>query len=338
MKTSLTKLNSRLARLIYSLRMFGWLVDPRFWWGQNFKQEIDRPIFILGMQGGGITLLTRILRRHGSVIAARGGKEWWSGPDEIQNVFGPALPPELTGLRWKVPPHPKFGKLRSWSYASNELLKTYRRTCEDVTHNTQTKLRNVIGYALKSHGRKIQTPRFVDKSQVNMVRAGLIHAALKDANPQFVMVLRNPYVSVFRAANGAARDMKDLAETTTLDERLKICAEHYANSVRAVFEDAAQCGFALKVMRIEDLFADPAKFTAEFCHHVSLVMHDDMIPAPHHRLVFGSRFADRWYPVNQKIDEKYWNKIDKITIAIVNTTCESLFERLGYEKKDESDF
>jgi len=42
---------------------------------------LDGPIFVLGMQGGGTTLVARCLLRHPSVVSMSGGSDYWVATD-----------------------------------------------------------------------------------------------------------------------------------------------------------------------------------------------------------------------------------------------------------------
>ena len=44
---------------------------------------LDRPIFVLGMQGGGTTLVARCLLRHPSVVSMSGASDYWVATDEL---------------------------------------------------------------------------------------------------------------------------------------------------------------------------------------------------------------------------------------------------------------
>lgn len=323
-------LSQHLARAAYSAGMFSWAADPRYWLGAGRDIPIDRPIFLMGLQGGGLTLLTRMLRRQGQVLTGSGGKRWWSGPDEIQNIFGPRLPADLAGTRWKVPPHPLFGPLRSWSFGTGALYPEYRRTEVDLTPGLRRALRGTIRYALARHGRGITGPRFLDKSQTFMLRAGLIHAALKDTDPRFVLVPRDPYVSVWRAASGKARDMADVMDRTTMTRRLEICAEHYARCMGDVLADAERLGFALHMLRFEALLAEPETELKRLCAALALEYSPDMIPGPDHAMPFASRFKDRWYPLKPEVNAAYFPRITQEAFDIVNTACADVIPRLGY--------
>ena len=85
-------------RCAYVARSFGWIASPRYWFNYfraGESVQIDRPVFLLGTQGGGLTLLSRMLRREGSLISGAGGPGYWTSADEIQNIYGCRLPLEF---------------------------------------------------------------------------------------------------------------------------------------------------------------------------------------------------------------------------------------------------
>ena len=111
------------------------------------KIEIDRPIFILGVQGGGLTLLTRMLhrdKREWSPSVA--GRAYWTENNEIDkqyigqlqedftlrspNYQSPTFKRHMTGQEEM---HSIFGLKRDLVYASTPLLAHYRKTAGDWT-------------------------------------------------------------------------------------------------------------------------------------------------------------------------------------------------------------
>jgi hypothetical protein len=321
-------------RLIYALRSHRWLADPR-WLLNPPKYPIDRPIFLLGTQGGGLTLLSRMLRRHPDVISAAGNHRYWTSADELQNVYGPILPPELTGLRYKVQPHPELRGTRSWTYAVGDLLPHYRKQAGDATPQLARSLKNVIRLSAWRHAADPHNFRFLDKSQSFTVRVGFIHALLKDSSPRFVLVPRDPYISVYRAAAGKAADMRRLAATMPLPRRVELCAEHYGNSMRAALADCDQDGIDLLIVPFEQLLHEPEGVLRHVCRFVELDFSPDMLPAAGHWLPWGSRYRDRWYPLRTDVNEPYEKHVDDFVIDVVNQHCGDVIERLGYRRRDE---
>lgn len=291
---------------------------------------IDRPIFLLGVQGGGLTLLSRMLRRHPQVVSVSGNHNYWSGADEMHTVLGPILPPELTGARYKVPvpDHPLFKPPRSWTYACDELLAFYRKTAKDATPALKARLERAIRLCIVRHAPGKTCARFVDKSQVYTVRVSLLRELLKEHHPRFVLVVNNPYAACYRAALGKARDMDWLKGKLSFQERLEICAQHWANSIECALEDRAE---DMLVVRFEDLLQEPEATLRRICEHVELDFREDMLPAPHHKIPFGSRFRDRWYPLSLDRALRYIQDAAPEEIQIVEARCGPLARELGYE-------
>ena len=314
----------------YLWKRNSWMLDPRLYFGRFQHIPVDRPIFLLGVQGGGLTLLCRMLRRHPEVVSVTGNHRYWSGADEMHTVFGPVLPPELTGARYKVPAadHPVYKPPRSWTYACDELLPYYRKTAKDATPEIKRGLERVIRYCLGRYapGRSGRA-RFIDKSQVYTVRVSLIRELFKEYNPKFVLVVNNPYAACYRAALGKAQDMERLKGRLSFQERLEICAQHWANSMRCALEDK---GDDMLVVRFEDLLQEPERELRRICGHVELEFDEDMLPALHHRIPFGSRFRDRWYPLSPERALHYIEKATPQELTIIDQRCGAIASDLGY--------
>ena len=320
-------------RFIYYWRRNNWMLNPKNYTDRYANTNIDKPVFLLGNQGDGLTLLSRMLRRNPDIVSVTGNSEYWAGADEMQNVFEPILPVELSGIRFKAPKHPRFSPPRSWSYACDDLIDTYRNSEKDVTEELQSRLTNVIGIALNRYGKEIKNPRFVDKSQVFTVKLAFISELLKAHEPYFVHVTRDPYATCYRAATGLAADMKRYAKFMDLDERMEICVQHWCNMARAVEEDCAKAENFLRI-KFEDLLAFPERVLEEVCCFIGIEFIDDMVPKAHHKLPRGIRFPDRWYPLVTNINEKYLAEIPLNYIELVHRKCQELAERQGYSRPE----
>ncbi|MBC7232378.1 MAG: sulfotransferase [Chloroflexi bacterium] len=96
---------------------------------------------------------------------------------------------------------------------------------------------------------------------------------------------------------GKAQDIEWLRGKLSFKERPEIYAQHWANSIRCALEDREE---DMLVVRFEDLLQEPGKTLRQICEHVELEFDEDMLPAAHHKIPFGSRFRDRWYPLDPK--------------------------------------
>ena len=84
--------NKLLAKIEYAGYIYkrnNWIVDPRWLRSDCFQEEfsLNSPVFLLGTQGGGLTLVSRMLRRNREVVSVTGNNGYWSGADEMQAVL-----------------------------------------------------------------------------------------------------------------------------------------------------------------------------------------------------------------------------------------------------------
>lgn len=334
MRTIYKKLN----KIYYIWKRNNWLMDPRTYFGNYENIPIDRPILLLGVQCGGLTLVSRMLRRHPSVVSVTGNYHYWSGADEMHTVLGPILPPELTGIKYKVPnpEHPIFDPPRSWTYACDELLPFYRKTAKDATPQLKRKFQRIIHIIIGKYAVDKNHARFTDKSQVNTVRVSLIHEVLKEYNPKFILVVMNPYALCYKAADGAAGDMRRFKKEIPLGRRLEICAQHWANSIKCALEDSEKNkNIDMLVIRFEDILSDLIRNMKKICEFVKLDFNKDIIPQPHHKIPFGSRGSHfwpplKWYPLID-MNQRYLDKIKNKEVEIISRYCKDLALNLGYK-------
>jgi hypothetical protein len=315
----------------YHWRRSRWLLDPRRFVRRYNEVTIDRPVFFVGNQGGGLTLVVRMLRRHPHLVSIVGDHRHWSGPDEMQRVMELRLPKSLKLAR--VPynvevQHARLTAPRSWSYATDELLPAYRKTEEDYDKAEAEAFRFLIREALHKQGHGSGS-RFVDKSQVYTVKLRLLQRILADADPYFVLVTRNPYAACYRAAQGKAIDMKRYAATMSLEERIELCAQHWDNAMRCALNDAPSLR-RFKVIAFERVLSEPMPAIRDLCDFLGLVYDDDLLPQPHHEIPFGTRFLDRWYPLKPEVNDAYLRRAEAEHLRIIERRCGETAERLGY--------
>ena len=317
--------------MAYYWRRSGWVVSPRHYLASLEKVRIHGPVFLLGNQGDGLTLISRMLRRHPKVVSITGDSSYWSGADEMQKVMMCQLPPSLRlGGRWfcKDVHHPLFTPPRSWSYASNDLISYYRKTADDYNEKDARLLRRIIQDSIYRFGRG-ESKRFVDKSQVFSVKMSFVDALLKDTSPHFVLVTRNPYATIYRAAMGKAGDMRRYAKYMSLDERVEVCLQHWLNTMKSVMEDKDKVS-NFTWIRFEDMLRNPKETLLNLTRFLGLTFIEDMIPAPHHRIPLGSKYRDRWYPLRPDVNERYLKEIPEKYLRQIEERCGAIAAEFGY--------
>jgi len=315
--------------ILLSARWNLWRFHPQRFSKSLDEIPIDRPIFLLGVQGGGLTLLARMLHRLPQAVFVAGNRAYWSGPDEMQNVMGPLLPPDLTGLHHKIPPHPLYPH-RDWLYAIDDLLPLYRRTAQDATQAMARRFDRAIRLAIAIHAFDRQEARFVDKSQSFTVRLSLVSALLKPHQPHFILVTRNPYAMVYRSAERAT-PVSQLS--LPLEKRIDLAAQHWANSYRCALEDAPETEH-FTTLRVEDLLREPEPCLRQLCDFAQLEFDPDMLPAAEHTFPLGSigstRGDRKWYPLHPDVNHVYLDALEPWMVKAVDDHSGKLARHWDY--------
>ncbi|MFW6008410.1 MAG: sulfotransferase family protein [archaeon] len=325
-----------LNNLLYIYKRNKWILDIKRYW-KDYKQiDIEKPIFLLGTHGGGLTLISRMLRRNKKMISVTGNHNYWSGADEMQVVYGPILPKQLAGINHKVPNHPNLGTPRGWLYATDELIDKYRNNEKDVSPQLKEKFKKIIRWTIYRNrkDKKNNYYRFTDKSQVYTVKVAFINELLKEHNPKFILITRNPYAICYRSAKGKAGGLKAIEGRYNFMERLQFASEHWANSMEFALKDKEKVNNFL-IIRFEDILRHPEKKLKMICDFSELNYNSEMLPQPHHKVPFGSRFKDRWYPLRPEVNEKYFKEMSSEHVNLIANKCETYAKKFNYVKPTE---
>jgi hypothetical protein len=310
----------KVARIYYRDR---WRVSPRRLGPHVDRIALDRPIFILGTQGSGGTLVGRCLRRDPAVATVSGGAEHWTGTDELGIVRSrmARLPHSLWGSSHRFDiPSDVVGTRHSSVFADDELLPLYRATGDDEEPEDAARFRRL----LQEHLAVYRGSRFLDKTHSYTVKTPLLAQLLEGTEPRFVLVVRNPYgacpSAVERKPPSFRADVPD-------EQRLDLVAQHWANAHRIALEDAESAG-GLAVVRFEDFLADPESVMRPLCAFVGLDYSPSMTPQPGQRMPWATLPTDRkWYPLYRD------DRLERTTpaqAAIVEERCGPLATRFGY--------
>lgn len=328
MNVAVRKLNS----LIYRYRDNRWRWDPRF--RDDPDVEIDRPVFLLGTQGGGLTLTSRILARHPHVVTVTGNHRSWAAYFEMQNTLERALPPSLTWILEDVPGFESeirqgYGVgQHTWFYAADRMLPLYRRDAGQVTPEERETLRSLLRSAIRLNRASASGPaRFLDKSQTYTLKIPFLREILRDCDPRFVMIVRDPFAMCWRAVHKVSTVV---ALRMSVEEKFEIALQHWKNSM----EIALESGDALRWWRFEDLLAEPERVVREICAYAELPFLPSILPGPDDRIPWGSAFdafdRSKWYPVRPNVSARYLREVPDWAVDAIATRCAHLIERFGY--------
>lgn len=310
-------------RWFYSLRRHGRSAD----------RLPVRPIFVLGLQGGGTTLVSRCLLRHPDVVSMGGNSGYWVATDELGFVENRRrrLPRTLwSSNRRPDLEHPVFGDTHASVYASDELLPAYRNVAEDATEADAAALKRLVREHVAVYAHDTGRARFVDKTHTYTLKIPYLRTLLDDCDPCFVLVLRNPYSFCVRAVR---RKRPSYRVELSYERQLRLAAEHWENSFRIALADGErQPGFV--AVRFEDFLARPAEVVERICDVVGLPFESRLVPHPGDRMPFATLPGDRkWYPLG---GDDWIGRVTPDEAAIVDERCGELARQLGYASPVES--
>lgn len=313
----------------YIYKRNNWMLDfSRFW--KDFEDvKIDRPVFLLGFHGGGTTLISRMIRRNEDFVSVSGNYRYWAGADEMQVVLGQMLPPELAGIRHKIPSTTKLKAPTHWLYATDKYLSYFRNTKQDVTPELRDKVTKIIKWNIYRQAVDKNKARFVDKSQIYTIKVSFLNEILKDSNPKFVLVLRNPYVLCCRIVDREANSFRN-NNIESRRKQLEFASQHWVNSVRCALKDSEEAD--LMLVRVEDVLNQPEKCIKKITDFIETEFSNDMLPHREHKIPFGSLGRNKWYPLRSDVNEKYFAKMDKEDIEIIANNVEEYADKFGYSK------
>lgn len=312
--------NSLIAHFRWNL----WRFNVRKLWTDLSSIEVDRPIFLLGTQGAGLTLLSRMLQRNPQVVNVWGDARHWAGSDELHVVLAPRLPDSL-----RLRGHPELRARRlgeSWTYATDEMLPYFRKTGTDASEALRSRFLDVIRELLLLHAGRGRGFRFLDKSQSYTVKVAFLERLLRGTHPHYVLVTRNPYAMCRRATlKGGGRAEARHGKL----ELVRLAAQHWNNSYQYALEDGRDLG-RMQVLRFEDLLKNPGARVRAICDFLDLRYYAGMLPAPEQSRPLGSSRDHKWYPLRSDVNHRYLETLDLAEIELIRERCGDLAERFGY--------
>jgi len=300
---------------------------------------IDRPFFLLGTQTGGLSLISRMLRRNSRTVYCHGNSRFWSAQDEMQNVRFRCLPEafrlgiiEHVGTRVPrggIADHPEFGLHRNFIYACDELLGLYRKTEADYTPEVAQGLADTIRACIRAYAHDIHDCRFLDKSQTFTLKMPLLRKCLPGV--RFILVARNPYAQCIRFCHGhVSKRIRGHFRTPPTRERLlDLVVQHWRNTFRIALADMEGHDDCL-VLRFEDFLGDVDQGLRGMADFLELPFEPGMVPQPGIMPHFGSIGTQKWYPVHKEVNRKHLRLLDEQSIDRIREGLQGLDEHFDY--------
>lgn len=324
-------LKKTIERLIthYQEKKIYW--HPRLLYRSMHNINIKKPIFMLGVQGGGLTVMSRVIRLLPHMVYISGNNQFWAGADELHN--NPRfkhLPDQLMlrspgyyNLLGHEKNHPDFGYERAFLYASSEFINEYRMTENDWTPELDHALKQAIRTCLCVYASDPAQAQFIDMSQSYSVKIPFLNRCFSDA--RYIIVTRNPYAVCWKQAQKSAVFNKDPQRA------VQLAAEHWNNSYSYALNDTKDADNTLTV-RFEDFMQDPISVSEKIFSFLDQ-SHVDVknLIAQHKAAPLGSSEPDKWFPINHSVNQNHFKTMPDWAREIIGKECGELVQRFGYE-------
>lgn len=283
---------------------------------------IDRPVFIVGLQGGGLTLVSRIIRRNKKVVYQQGNSRFWVRGDEMQNDLARKLPESMRLFHSK--PFGDSDFLRGgWVYGTENYINHFKKNNSELTDQDAEQFRKVIRDCIARYAHDPMRARFLDKSQTYGLKIPYIEEIFKDTTPYFIVITRNPHVIITKSVERPALSNLNISKHECFD----LAVQHYKNCMTEMAlkgRDRENVMF----MKFESFLDSPVESVQKICQFTGLIYDPDMMPAPHHNI------KGKWYPIEPNRNSKWLFRITQEQCDKINRSLGDLIEAFGYKQME----
>ena len=311
-------------------------LSPRNLYVPLNKIKIDRPIFLLGTQGCGGTVLSRLIRLHPDVVYITGNSRFWGGHAELHDDARFKYMPDDWVLRspgyhnmlWYEKYHPIFGFNRSWVYATDELLHEYRKTEKDFSANCEKSIVSVIKKCIRAYSKDLGSSRFHDMSQSYCVKVPLLRKVFPDV--KFIVLLRNPFAMCWREITRKTGKYKDYAIVPSQTRKLELACQHWRNTYTIALNDLGNMANNI-IIRYEDFTNNPIDNVNKLLDHCELDKKRYSFPDEKMKIPLGTKDRWKWWPLIPDVNDKYLDELPEWAREIIENHCGDLIRRFNYE-------
>ncbi len=295
--------------------------------------KVNKPIFFIGVQGGGLSVIVRCLKRHPFIVHMRGNKNFWAYQDEISlQTFLPKIPKSLSSFpEGRDKEEEIFGKTAFWwGYATDNLVKKYYVNEKNYVKKEGETFKKIIKNLIRAYAINLKKARFLDKSQIFSLKIRFLNKIFPDA--KFILVMRNPYAICWRVASrDYSNSISENLRSLPLEEKVKLAAEHWRNTYKIALRDLEYLKKGL-VVKLENFLKNPEKELKRIMEYCELEGNPkDLLPKPTDKFPLGSLNPEKWYPLKKDVNSKYLKELPKKYRDIITKTIgKDLLIKTGY--------
>jgi len=286
------------------------------------KILIDKPIFLIGLQGGGLTITRRILARSTNTVSVTSNTKKFFGGDEMQNAYHLNLAEEFRLFHCKYFNEPPFYR-GGWMYGTDLYISHFRKDECDFTPHLSDNFKTAIKKIIIRNALSYEGVRFIDKSQSYGLKIPLLNKILENEKPKFLAVVRNPYTAVLKHIHKPAISLQTNLST---EQKIELACQHYRNTFEEIIKRSAQYENVL-LKKFEDFLENPITWIEEVCLWCELPFSPKILPQPDDKL------KDKWYPINPSRNENIIANASPKHIEIISSRLNDLVDFFGYSRK-----
>lgn len=298
--------------------------------------KIESPIFLVGAQGGGLTLIRRILSRCGNTVSV--GANWYhfTGHDEMQNHSKNKCLSEKSDY-----PYSQYLNLSeefrlfhchffnkppfydgSWIYGTDKYFDYFKKDENNFSEQLKLNFITSIKRIIARQSTIIKNVRFIDKSQSYSLKIPLINKILEGTSPKFVGITRNPYIMILKQVNRPSISLqKDLSN----EERIILAAQHYRNTFQCLVE-AKEKYQNVALFKFEDFLERPENTIEKISDFCDLHFSSEVLPKS------ADTFRGKWYPIQPDRNINLLDGLEKKHVLLINKELGGLISTLGYAR------
>ncbi|OGT25517.1 MAG: hypothetical protein A3I77_04315 [Gammaproteobacteria bacterium RIFCSPLOWO2_02_FULL_42_14] len=303
---------------------------PRLLYRRKNSIRIHKPIFMLGVQGGGLTVMSRIVRLLPQIVYISGNCSFWAGKDELHNSARFKHMPDALTLRspgyynllGHEKNHPDFGYERAFLYASNEFLHEYRLTESDWTPELDYAIKNAVRVCLRTYAKNLNNAQFIDMSQSYILKIPFLKKCFPDA--RFVIVTRDPYAVCWKQAQVSLIFQKNPKRA------VQLAAEHWFNSYKIALNDTKNMDHVLW-LQFEDFMQKPMPVMKKLFSFLDQSNVDiEKLIAQHSSTPLGSCDPEKWFPIKTSVNQRHYHTLPEWAKSIIQSQCDPLIKEFGH--------
>lgn len=321
------KISAKLIAIFHETKIY-W--HPRLIYRRQKKIPIQQPVFMLGVQGGGLTIISRVIRLLPDTVYISGNHQFWAGEDEIHNKKRfKWLPDALTlrspgyyNLLGHEKNHPEFGYERAFLYATQEFIDEYRLTEKDWTPELEFALKKSIRRCLCVYAKNLSTAQFHDMSQTYALKIPFLMRCFPDV--RLIIVTRDPFAVCWKQAQVSPIFQKNP------ERAVGLAAEHWLNSYETAITDAKNGAHVLQ-LRFEDFMQDPIAVLKKIFIFLDKSKVDvENLIAQHKAPPLGSCEPEKWFPINGGVNKRHHHEMPIWARNVISEKCGQFAKTLGY--------